>query len=121
VTFQGQFDHIDRACINPRPTRRIPIWFGGFSEPVFRRAARFGDGFIFTGPADRGTEGWKLQTEIAGAVTNAVRVKPFSDVASRVELAIERARGVAPRHILQKSNEPATAVRRMRSASTCLT
>ncbi len=32
VTFQGQFDHIDRACINPRPTRRIPIWFGGFSE-----------------------------------------------------------------------------------------
>jgi probable F420-dependent oxidoreductase len=59
VTFQGQFDHIDRACINPRPTRRIPIWFGGFSEPVFRRAARLGDGFIFTGPQERAAEGWK--------------------------------------------------------------
>jgi probable F420-dependent oxidoreductase len=58
VTFQGQFDHIDRACINPRPTRRIPIWFGGFSEPAFRRAARLGDGFIFAGGRERGTD-WK--------------------------------------------------------------
>jgi probable F420-dependent oxidoreductase len=63
VTFQGQFDHIDRACINPRPTRRIPIWFGGFSEPAYRRAARLGDGFIFTGSQERATEGWK-QLEI---------------------------------------------------------
>jgi probable F420-dependent oxidoreductase len=63
VEFQGQFDHIDRACINPRPVRRIPIWFGGFSELAFRRAARLGDGFIFTGPEDRVTEGWK-QVEI---------------------------------------------------------
>jgi probable F420-dependent oxidoreductase len=59
VTFQGQFDHIDRACINPRPTRRIPIWFGGFSEPVYRRAARLGDGFIFIGSQERVTEGRK--------------------------------------------------------------
>ena len=59
VTFQGQFDYIDHACINPRPTRRIPIWFGGFSEPVFRRAARFGDGFIFTGSQEGAMEAWK--------------------------------------------------------------
>lgn len=59
VTFQGQFDQIDRACINPRPARRIPIWFGGFSEPVYRRAARLGDGFIFTGGPERAVEGWK--------------------------------------------------------------
>ena len=58
VTFQGQFDHIDRACINPRPTRRIPIWFGGYSEPAYRRAARLGDGFIFTSASERVTEGW---------------------------------------------------------------
>jgi probable F420-dependent oxidoreductase len=58
VTFRGQFDHIDRACINPRPTRRIPIWFGGYSEPAYRRAARLGDGFIFTGAPERATEGW---------------------------------------------------------------
>jgi probable F420-dependent oxidoreductase len=59
VTFEGQFDHIDRAGINPRPTRRIPIWFGGFSEPVYRRAARLGDGFIFIGGLERIMDGWK--------------------------------------------------------------
>lgn len=60
VTFQGRFDRVDRACLNPRPARRIPIWFGGFVEAAFRRAARIGDGFIFSGGAiDRVTEGWK--------------------------------------------------------------
>jgi probable F420-dependent oxidoreductase len=62
VTFEGQFDRIDRACINPRPARAIPIWFGGSSEAVFRRAARLGDGFIFTGGPkggpERALEGW---------------------------------------------------------------
>ncbi len=58
VTFDGEFDHIDRACINPRPTRPIPIWFGGFSEPAYRRAARLGDGFIFTGSRESAIDGW---------------------------------------------------------------
>lgn len=60
VTFDGRFDQIDRACINPRPARRIPIWFGGFVEAAYRRAARLGDGFIFSaGAAERALEGWK--------------------------------------------------------------
>ena len=58
ITFNGDFDRIDRACLNPRPTRLIPIWFGGFSEPVYRRAARLADGFIFTGSPERAIEGW---------------------------------------------------------------
>jgi len=58
VSFEGRFDRIDRASINPRPARRIPIWFGGFSEPAYRRAARIGEGFIFTGPVERSTDGW---------------------------------------------------------------
>jgi probable F420-dependent oxidoreductase len=58
VSFDGQFDRIDRACINPRPARRIPLWFGGFSEAVYRRAARLGDGFIFTGDLERAKDGW---------------------------------------------------------------
>lgn len=58
VTFDGQFDRIDRACINPRPPRPIPIWFGGYSQPVYERAARLGDGFIFTGSVERAAEGW---------------------------------------------------------------
>ncbi|MDI1290875.1 MAG: LLM class F420-dependent oxidoreductase, partial [bacterium] len=52
LTFDGQFHHLDRCCINPRPTRRIPIWIGGFSEPAFRRAGALGDGFTFAGDLD---------------------------------------------------------------------
>lgn len=66
VSFSGAFDRIERACINPRPRRAIPIWFGGFSAPVYRRAARLGNGFIFTGATDRAVEGW-------GAVEQALR------------------------------------------------
>ena len=42
-------DHrIDRAGILPRPKRRIPIWLGGFSQAAYDRAARIGDGFMFS-------------------------------------------------------------------------
>ena len=43
-------DHrIDRAGSPPRPKRPIPIWLGGFSEAAYDRAARVGDGFLFSG------------------------------------------------------------------------
>jgi len=58
VSFDGQFDHIDRASLNPRPTRRIPIWVGGFSDAAYRRAAQLADGFIFVGGLERAVEGW---------------------------------------------------------------
>ena len=54
ISFQGRFDHIDRAGIHPRPRRLIPIWFGGRSEPAYRRAARLGDGFLFVSSNDKG-------------------------------------------------------------------
>jgi probable F420-dependent oxidoreductase len=47
VDFDGKFHRIDRAGLLPQPTRRIPIWFGGFTPVALRRAARTGDGFIF--------------------------------------------------------------------------
>lgn len=47
VDFSGEFDRIDRASLNPRPRRAIPIWFGGFADVALRRAAALGDGFIF--------------------------------------------------------------------------
>lgn len=47
VDFDGDWHRIDRAGLKPLPGRRIPIWFGGFSDPAFRRAARIGDGFVF--------------------------------------------------------------------------
>lgn len=46
VDFRGRFDHIDRAAINPRPRRSIPLWLGGQSEAAYERAARLADGFI---------------------------------------------------------------------------
>ena len=47
VDFEGDHHRIARANLLPRPTAEIPIWFGGFSEPAIRRAARLGDGFLF--------------------------------------------------------------------------
>ena len=55
IDFSGRFHRVDRAGILPLPTRSIPIWFGGFSDAAFQRAARIGDGFQFAsaGPAFR--------------------------------------------------------------------
>ncbi len=49
VDYTGEFHRIDRAGVQPLPGRDIPVWFGGFTEPAFRRAARLGDGFLFGG------------------------------------------------------------------------
>ena len=47
VTFAGAFHHIEDAGINPRPlSGRVPIWYGGHAEATFRRAAKYGDGFM---------------------------------------------------------------------------
>jgi len=58
VTFNGRFDKIDRAGINPRPRRQIPLWLGGHSEPAFERGARLGDGFIFAADGKGAVEAW---------------------------------------------------------------
>ncbi len=52
ISFEGEFDRIDRAGILPLPGRHIPIYTGGVSEPAFERAARLADGFMFFGPVD---------------------------------------------------------------------
>jgi probable F420-dependent oxidoreductase len=50
VSFAGRFDAIDRAGINPRPRRSVPIWLGGYSELAYERGARLGNGFVFAVP-----------------------------------------------------------------------
>src|ERR1700729_1577612 len=53
VNFVGKFDRVDRASLNPRPRRSIPIWLSGFAEVSLKRAAALADGFIFAdGAAD---------------------------------------------------------------------
>jgi probable F420-dependent oxidoreductase len=50
VTFAGREHRITEAGINPLPAQRpIPIWMGGHSEVVMRRAARLSDGWIWSG------------------------------------------------------------------------
>ncbi len=48
VDFTGTFHRVDRAGLLPLPSRPIPIWFGGFADAALDRAARVGDGFIFS-------------------------------------------------------------------------
>ena len=47
VTFKGRWHEIPDAGINPLPVQRpIPIWLGGYVEPVLRRAASLADGWM---------------------------------------------------------------------------
>jgi len=47
VTFTGRWHTITGAGLNPLPVQRpIPLWFGGHAEPVLKRAARLGDGWM---------------------------------------------------------------------------
>ena len=46
-SFDGEFHKFERAGILPVPDKTVPVWFGGFSPPAIRRAARIGDGFLF--------------------------------------------------------------------------
>jgi probable F420-dependent oxidoreductase len=46
VTHRGRFYQFSDAAIEPRPTRRPPVWIGGRSEAAERRVARFGNGWL---------------------------------------------------------------------------
>lgn len=47
VEYQGDWHQVPDAGINPLPLQQpIPIWFGGHADPVLRRVARIGDGWI---------------------------------------------------------------------------
>lgn len=47
VTFNGRFHKLEAVTMLPVPVQRpIPIWFGGSSDAVVKRAARLGDGWM---------------------------------------------------------------------------
>ncbi|MCW5746891.1 MAG: TIGR03619 family F420-dependent LLM class oxidoreductase, partial [Alphaproteobacteria bacterium] len=54
VTYSGRFHNLQQVNITPPPIQRpIPIWFGGSSDAVVKRAARIGDGWMpIMTPAD---------------------------------------------------------------------
>ncbi len=50
VTFDGKWEHIPQAGLNPLPVQRpIPIWMGGREDVVLQRIARMADGWILFG------------------------------------------------------------------------
>jgi len=50
VTFEGRWDRVTDAGINPLPVQRpIPIWMGGYADPVLRRIGRMADGWVMVG------------------------------------------------------------------------
>lgn len=63
VDYRDADHRIDRAGILPRPKRQIPIWFGGFSDTAYDRAARIGDGFMFSGRTQTEAVGIKAKIE----------------------------------------------------------
>lgn len=47
VTFNGRWHTIPDAGLNPLPRQQpIPLWFGGHADPVLRRLAKMGDGWL---------------------------------------------------------------------------
>ena len=57
VTYKGRFHDMVEVNIKPLPVQRpIPIWFGGSSDPVVKRAARIGDGWMPIIPPDEQAE-----------------------------------------------------------------
>jgi probable F420-dependent oxidoreductase len=47
ITFEGRYETVRSAGLNPLPIQRpIPIWIGGSAEPALKRAAEIADGFF---------------------------------------------------------------------------
>ena len=47
VSFDGRFHRLVDVNLRPLPVQRpIPVWFGGSSDAVIKRAARIGDGWM---------------------------------------------------------------------------
>lgn len=47
VKFEGRWHQVPDAGINPLPVQQpIPLWFGGHADPVLRRTARLGNGWM---------------------------------------------------------------------------
>ncbi|MYI83168.1 MAG: LLM class F420-dependent oxidoreductase [Chloroflexi bacterium] len=57
ITFEGDFDRVTRAGLNPLPERPIPIWIGAMADVAVDRAGRLADGWhvprAYRGDPDR--------------------------------------------------------------------
>jgi probable F420-dependent oxidoreductase len=86
VTIEGQWHRVTDVGLNPLPPRpTIPIWMGGESEPVVRRAARLADGWM---PHFRpGPEAQAIVDRLHGLIREAGRDPAAFGIEGRMTLA----------------------------------
>jgi probable F420-dependent oxidoreductase len=76
LDIAAEFHTVDGAGLLPRPCRPVPIWFGGFSRPAYERAARLGDGFLFSRRGGRrGREGPTEPVELSIGAAARLRAR----------------------------------------------
>jgi probable F420-dependent oxidoreductase len=85
ITFDGQWEQIDRAGITPLPVQRpIPIWIGGYADETLRRCARLCDGwFPWRQPDDamqRMLDALKRYADEAGRDFGDIGLEPRLDI-----------------------------------------
>lgn len=85
ITFDGQWDQVVEAGINPMPVQQpIPLWIGGYAEATLRRIARYGDGWFPWRPPDDAMAAtlerlWEYTRE-AGRDPSEIGLEPKLDV-----------------------------------------
>jgi len=88
VTYEGRWHRMPDAGINPLPVQRpIPVWMGGDSEVVIRRAARLGDGWITLPSFRPGPEGQQTVDRLHGLIKEAGRDPAAFGIEARMALA----------------------------------
>jgi probable F420-dependent oxidoreductase len=88
VTYEGRWHRVPDAGIKPLPIQRpIPVWMGGESEAVLRRAARLADGWITLQTFRPGPAAQQIVDRLHGLVREAGRDPGTFGIEGRVALA----------------------------------
>jgi probable F420-dependent oxidoreductase len=112
VDFEGRWDQIKQAGINPLPVQRpIPIWMGGAADVVLRRIAETADGWFAPGAesedaADQAVYQVRARWELAPdrMSRGGVRVRE-PGAASGSAATAERRRGRNAHHRYRQSTD----------------
>lgn len=110
VSFEGQFDTVDRAGIAPLPVQRpIPIWIGcGDATPALERVGRLADGWLprpLLGRGERLEAAWRVVREAASAAGRdpdsiglELQIPAVPDRIDRAQAAVDRWHALGATH-----------------------
>lgn len=88
VTYQGRWHRVPDGGLNPLPVQRpIPVWMGGESDAVLRRAARLADGWITLQTFRPGPAAQHTVDRLHGLVREVGRDPAAFGIEGRVALA----------------------------------